>query len=182
MPDSGTLLALVLVLASAFAHATWNLCLKRAQRQEVFVWWLSAAGAVGAAPVAVVLAFTTEFDPVGLWFIVASALVHICYFLSLGRSLARAESLVSLSHRPGFRTGSRAGAGRVRVGRKHYHPRVGRHRRYRAGHIHHRVVGAGSQNFCKGACCDKGRDRLRAGNRFVHRSVHAWLTNRAWHT
>ena len=82
MVGSATLMALVLVLASAFAHATWNLLLKRAQRQEVFVWWLSAAGAVGAAPVAIVLAFTTEFAAVGLWFVVASSLVHICYFLS----------------------------------------------------------------------------------------------------
>ena len=105
MPDSGTLLALVLVLASAFAHATWNLLLKRAQRQEVFVWWLSAAGAVGAAPVAVVLAFTTEFDPVGLWFIIASALVHICYFLSLGRSLARADLSLAYPIARGFGPG-----------------------------------------------------------------------------
>ncbi len=95
MLDSTTLTALVLVLVSAVAHATWNLLLKRAHRQEVFVWWLSAAGAVGAAPIAAVLAFRTHFEPVGLWFIVASALVHICYFLSLGRSLARADLSVA---------------------------------------------------------------------------------------
>ena len=105
MVESTTLAALVLVLSSAFAHATWNLLLKRAQRQEVFVWWLSAAGAVGAAPVAVVLAFTTEFDPVGLWFVAASALVHICYFLSLGRSLARADLSVAYPIARGFGPG-----------------------------------------------------------------------------
>jgi len=105
MVDSATLLALVLVLASAFAHATWNLLLKRAQHQEVFVWWLSAAGAVGGAPVAVILALTTEFEPVGLWFIVASALVHILYFLSLGRSLARADLSVAYPIARGFGPG-----------------------------------------------------------------------------
>lgn len=105
MLDSSTLLALALVLASAFAHATWNLLLKRAQRQEVFVWWLSAAGAVGAAPIAVVLAFTTEFTLVGLWFVVASSLVHICYFLSLGRSLARADLSLAYPIARGFGPG-----------------------------------------------------------------------------
>lgn len=105
MAVSATLIALALVLVSAFAHATWNLLLKRAQRQEVFVWWLSAAGAVGAAPVAVVLAFTTEFSPVGLWFIVASSLVHICYFLSLGRSLARADLSLAYPIARGFGPG-----------------------------------------------------------------------------
>ena len=105
MVGSATLLALVLVLASAFAHATWNLLLKRAQRQEVFVWWLSAAGAVGAAPVAIVLAFTTEFAAVGLWFVLASSLVHICYFLSLGRSLARTDLSVAYPIARGFGPG-----------------------------------------------------------------------------
>jgi len=105
MAVSATLIALTLVLVSAFAHATWNLLLKRAQRQEVFVWWLSAAGVVGAAPVAVVLAFTTEFSPVGLWFIVASSLVHICYFLSLGRSLARADLSLAYPIARGFGPG-----------------------------------------------------------------------------
>ncbi len=105
MLDSTTLTALVLVLVSAVAHATWNLLLKRAHRQEVFVWWLSAAGAVGAAPIAAVLAFRTHFEPVGLWFIVASALVHICYFLSLGRSLARADLSVAYPIARGFGPG-----------------------------------------------------------------------------
>ncbi len=105
MAVSATLIALTLVLVSAFAHATWNLLLKRAQRQEVFVWWLSAAGVVGAAPVAVFLAFTTEFSAVGLWFVVASSLVHICYFLSLGRSLARADLSLAYPIARGFGPG-----------------------------------------------------------------------------
>ena len=105
MVGSATLLALALVLTSAFAHATWNLLLKRARRQEVFVWWLSAAGAVGAAPVAIVLAFTTEFSAVGLWFVAASSLVHICYFLSLGRSLARTDLSLAYPIARGFGPG-----------------------------------------------------------------------------
>ena len=105
MPEPTTLLALVLVLASAFAHATWNLLLKQARRQEVFVWWLSAFAAIGAAPIAVVLALQTAFEPVGLWYIGASALVHICYFLFLGRSLARADLSLAYPIARGFGPG-----------------------------------------------------------------------------
>lgn len=91
MPDATTLLALGLVLASAGGHASWNLLLKRAQRQEVFVWWLSAFAAAALLPVAVVIALRTSLEIVGLWYVAGSALVHICYFLFLGRSLARSD-------------------------------------------------------------------------------------------
>ena len=89
--DTTTLLALGLVAASAGAHATWNLLLKQARRQEVFVWWLSAFGAVALLPVGVVLALRTDFEPVGIWYVVGTTLLHICYFVCLGRSLARSD-------------------------------------------------------------------------------------------
>ncbi len=91
MQDSSTLVALSLVLASAAAHATWNLLLKRAHHQEVFAWWLSGFAVAGALPIAVVIALNTSFEAVGVWYVVASALVHICYFLFLGRSFARSD-------------------------------------------------------------------------------------------
>ncbi len=91
MPDTTTLFALGLVLASAGAHATWNLLLKRANRQELFVWWISAVAVAGALPVALALAFQTRIEWVGLWYVVGSALLHVCYFLFLGRSLARSD-------------------------------------------------------------------------------------------
>ena len=105
MPEPTTLLALALVLASAFAHATWNLLLKRAQRQEVFVWWLSAFAVIGAAPIAVSLALLTDFEPVGWWYVIATSLVHICYFLFLGRSLARADLSLAYPIARGFGPG-----------------------------------------------------------------------------
>ncbi len=89
--DSTTVFALLLVLASAAAHATWNLLLKRARQQEVFAWWLSAVAVAGALPIALPLALKGPFDVVGVWFVAASSLVHICYFLFLGRSLARSD-------------------------------------------------------------------------------------------
>lgn len=105
MPEPTTLLALVLVLTSAFAHATWNLLLKQARRQEVFVWWLSAFAVIGAAPIAVVLALRTTFEPVGIWYVIATSLVHICYFLFLGRSLARADLSLAYPIARGFGPG-----------------------------------------------------------------------------
>ena len=105
MPEPTTLLALALVLASAFAHATWNLLLKQAQRQEVFVWWLSAFAVIGAAPIAVLLALLTDFEPVGWWYVIATSLVHICYFLFLGRSLARADLSLAYPIARGFGPG-----------------------------------------------------------------------------
>ncbi len=91
MPDSTILLAFILVLVSAGAHATWNLLLKKARHQEVFAWWLSGFGLFGALPIAVVLALRTSFEIVGIWYIIATILLHICYFLFLGRSLARSD-------------------------------------------------------------------------------------------
>ena len=91
MQDSAVLLAFVLVLSSAAAHATWNLLLKRANQQEVFAWWLSGFGLFGALPIAVVLALRTPFEFVGVWYIIATVVLHICYFLFLGRSLARSD-------------------------------------------------------------------------------------------
>ncbi|MCE2499606.1 MAG: EamA family transporter [Dehalococcoidia bacterium] len=105
MSEPTIILALALVLASAFAHATWNLLLKRAQRQEVFVWWLSAFAVVGAAPIAVLLALLTDFEPVGWWYVIATSLVHICYFLFLGRSLARADLSLAYPIARGFGPG-----------------------------------------------------------------------------
>ena len=105
MLEATTLLALILVLGSAGAHATWNFLLKRAREQEVFVWWLSGFGVVAMLPVAVISAFRTEFEPVGLWFVGASAVVHMCYFLFLGRSLARADLSLAYPIARGFGPG-----------------------------------------------------------------------------
>ncbi len=91
MNDSATLVALLLVVSSSAAHATWNFLLKRARRQEVFAWWLSGFAVIGALPIAVVLAIMGPFELVGVWFIAGSALVHICYYLFLGRSFARSD-------------------------------------------------------------------------------------------
>ena len=91
MSDSTVLIPFFLVLVSAAAHATWNLLLKRADHQEVFAWWLSGFALLGALPIALALAVSTPFEVVGIWYIIATIVLHICYFLFLGRSLARSD-------------------------------------------------------------------------------------------
>ena len=55
------------------------------------MWWLSGFAVVGALPIAVVVGLRSAVETVGLWYVLASALIHICYFLFLGRSLARSD-------------------------------------------------------------------------------------------
>ena len=103
--DATTLLALLLVIGSAAAHATWNLLLKRARRPEVFAWWLSAFAVAGALPVAGFLALRTDFEPVGVWYVIGTTLLHICYFVCLSRSLARSDLALAYPIARGVGTG-----------------------------------------------------------------------------
>ena len=91
MLDVTTLIALGLVVTAAGCHATWNLLLKRAHQHEVYVWWLSASTIILALPVAVIIAWQSRFEAVGLWYVAGSALLHLCYSLFLSRSLARSD-------------------------------------------------------------------------------------------
>lgn len=82
-----SLLALILVLLSAFLHAGWNLLAKRVSRGAEFVWLFVACSAVLFAPAAGYLIWR-ERPHIGLLevaFIVGSALLHLGYMLSLQR-------------------------------------------------------------------------------------------------
>ena len=86
-----TTVSLVLVLLSAFAHASWNLMLKRADDPEVFAWCLLAVSSVILFPVGVLLFF---FNPVGfpgMWFVLATIILHTFYFILLGRGYAQGD-------------------------------------------------------------------------------------------
>jgi drug/metabolite transporter (DMT)-like permease len=103
--ESTTLLALVLIVGSAGCHATWNLLLKKAGNQEVFVWWLSAFVVIPALPIAAFLASSNRVEAVGIWYVIGSSLLHICYFLFLGRSLARSDLSLAYPIARGFGPG-----------------------------------------------------------------------------
>ncbi|MFP4644986.1 MAG: EamA family transporter, partial [Spirochaetales bacterium] len=82
-----SLLAVGLVVAAAFCHASWNLLAKRSSGGVAFVWLIQVTGALFYAPV--VLGFLIgnlpEFTPSLFAASGASALAHLAYFLSLQR-------------------------------------------------------------------------------------------------
>src|SRR5438105_6054812 len=82
-----TLVALVLVLASAVAHASWNLIAKRASGGPVFNWLFDVSSVVVCLPLGIiqVLVEPPRLGPTEWTFIVGSALLHLAYFLLLGQ-------------------------------------------------------------------------------------------------
>ena len=80
-------LAIILVLAAAFIHATWNLLAKRAGGGAAFVWLFAALSAVIYAPItiAVIILQPPHIGFTEFLFIMGSAILHLMYFLLLQR-------------------------------------------------------------------------------------------------
>ena len=88
-----TFLALTLVLAAAFFHATWNLLAKRVGSEAssaVFVWLSGSLAVVLYAPLAVTVLLLREprLGPPELLFMLGSGVLHLGYFLLLQRGYA----------------------------------------------------------------------------------------------
>jgi drug/metabolite transporter (DMT)-like permease len=82
-----TALALLLVLTSAVAHASWNLLAKRAGGGTAFTWLLSLVAAVVCLPLALGMV-AWERPALGateLGFVLGSAVLHLAYFVLLGQ-------------------------------------------------------------------------------------------------
>ena len=86
-----TAVSLILVLLAAVAHASWNLLLKRADDPEVFAWCLLLVATVLLAPLGVVLLFYNSVDVTGLWFILATIVLHVLYFNLLARGYVQGD-------------------------------------------------------------------------------------------
>lgn len=85
-----TLTTLLLVLASAVIHATWNLWLKQlgpSVKSAPLMWLLTAISAVVYAPFAIAVLATGEwrFTPAALGLVAGSGVIHVVYFLLLLR-------------------------------------------------------------------------------------------------
>ena len=82
-----TAFALVLILAAAVIHASWNYFLKRSGGGTVFVWLFASLSALIYAPLAAALVWWQKPDfgwiHYGLMF--ASAVVHTAYYMLLDR-------------------------------------------------------------------------------------------------
>lgn len=82
-----TTLALSLVLAAAFIHASWNYFLKRSGGGTVFVWLFATLSALIYAPLAALVIWwqRPEFGWVHYGLMFASAALHTVYYLLLDR-------------------------------------------------------------------------------------------------
>ncbi|MGA7668959.1 MAG: DMT family transporter [Nitrolancea sp.] len=78
-------LALVLVLAAAFIHASWNLLVKRVGGGPTFIWFFGTLSIVFYAPFValIILIQKPHFGPMEILFIAGSGIIHIGYFLIL---------------------------------------------------------------------------------------------------
>lgn len=85
--------ALCLVISGALLHATWNLFAKKASGGAPFVWLAGCVSSLTALPCAY-FAWQQQPIPINLTlllFIVASALVHLIYALTLQTGYQRAD-------------------------------------------------------------------------------------------
>lgn len=79
--------ALLLVVVSAFFHATWNLLAKRTNGGATTVWQYDITSVIIYAPVVIVLLIVqhAQIGIIGIVFICGSALLHLTYFILLQR-------------------------------------------------------------------------------------------------
>jgi drug/metabolite transporter (DMT)-like permease len=82
-----TLGALILILAAAFVHASWNFLNKRASGHMTFTWLVAVLSAIFYTPVAVAVIFLTrlEIGVVELGLMAGSAALHSAYFILLNQ-------------------------------------------------------------------------------------------------
>jgi len=82
-----TRVALGLVLAAAFTHATWNVLAKRVGGGPEFVWLFGVLACAIYAPLAagVVIVQRPHIGVVQVGFIAGTAVLHVAYFLALQR-------------------------------------------------------------------------------------------------
>ena len=80
-------LAISLVLAAAFVHASWNYLLKKSGGGIGFVWAFALTSSVIYAPLAlgVVVVQHFQFSATALAYLFASAVLHTAYYLLLDR-------------------------------------------------------------------------------------------------
>jgi len=86
-----TLLALGLVLASAFAHSTWNYLTKASRDSYAFTWAFTSVAGLLYLPFALLLA-ARQPPPSSVWFLGGvTVALHVAYFRRLNASYARAD-------------------------------------------------------------------------------------------
>ena len=86
-----TLIALALVVASAFAHATWNYLTKASRDTHAFSWAFTTTAGLIYLPFALFVA-ARQPPPARAWVLIAGTVaLHVLYFRLLNASYARAD-------------------------------------------------------------------------------------------
>jgi drug/metabolite transporter (DMT)-like permease len=80
--------ALGLVLAAAFLHASWNFLAKKSQMTLMFIWWFLLVSALFYFPLFLYFWPRTTISPTGWICIAATSILHALYFWSLGEAYA----------------------------------------------------------------------------------------------
>jgi drug/metabolite transporter (DMT)-like permease len=81
-------LALLLILAAAFVHATWNFLNKHASGHAIFTWMVAVLSALFYAPatIAIIEVWQIELTFVSVGLIAGSAALHTAYFVLLNQA------------------------------------------------------------------------------------------------
>jgi len=77
-------MALALVLAAAFLHATWNFLTKKSQVKLIFIWWFLLISGLLYFPLFLYFWNQTTITTVGWTCIIATIVLHALYFGFLG--------------------------------------------------------------------------------------------------
>ena len=81
-----TTAAFLLVLASAFSHAAWNLLLKQSRHKTAFLWSFTAVSFIAFLAPAAAFAYVDGITARGALYGLVSAGLHGCYGLALSRN------------------------------------------------------------------------------------------------
>ncbi|MGH7474419.1 MAG: hypothetical protein ACREJW_10790, partial [Candidatus Methylomirabilales bacterium] len=83
-------LALALVIASAFFHATWNLFAKESEDKLLFLWCVLGAGGLVFLPI-LLLGPWPALPREGWGYILASGAIHVSYYSFLAQAYDRGD-------------------------------------------------------------------------------------------
>ena len=77
---------LLLVIVSAFSHATWNVLAKKGEDKEAYMWIMVTTSLVTLIPVYIIILPDWSFPLAALPYMLVSAVAETLYFISLGKA------------------------------------------------------------------------------------------------
>ncbi|AMA73148.1 MULTISPECIES: DMT family transporter [Aneurinibacillus] len=86
-------IAVMLLLVSAFLHATWNFLSKRAEGGIAFVWLFTAIGTVIYTPIVCIFLFLKPYtgENTSFVYVLGSIFLHLLYFVILQKGYTKSD-------------------------------------------------------------------------------------------